>query len=347
MTTLTLGVDDWQTLGAEPVCGGLVEFEPVRAQLGGERALAARPWRVRLDAEGSASVELPPLDDGNGVGFRPQFRGLPAFTFTGYGAADTITLAEAYSVYRVDPATLEPSPPAPEAWWIALADRPTREELDEAVADRPTRGEVEAAIAEQLDALTPESIGAQPAGDYAPADHPGLVTTAIVNEPFTVAGLTVGAGGSAVATYRRVGATVVYAAYIGLGPGFVMPGNFIIPLPAEYPLAQSRGGRTAFALCTLIDASTGGDYVAFVCGSGGTTSIRIRAAGPGLSMVSMTDGPFEWEVGDIISLSVDYPIDLDRLAAQAVLRRSVDQDRVDDVPVGDLSLRVGEGRTIV
>lgn len=120
MTNLVVGVDDWSALGVTPSADTILLLRLVKPILG-DRVTSTESWSVRLDSEGSATVELPELDAGNGLEISLRlFQGLPIFTVAGY-AGESVTLAQLFNDFRVDPASLQPFPPAPEAWWEALA----------------------------------------------------------------------------------------------------------------------------------------------------------------------------------------------------------------------------------
>lgn len=119
-TTLTIGADDWTTLGTTPAAGERFSFWMARPVLGGNgRVLTVEGWSVLTDATGNATTVIPDAVAGNALVIAPGIPGLDDVYVAGYPTG-TLSFVQILA-YTVDPGTLDPTPP-PAAWWAALAN---------------------------------------------------------------------------------------------------------------------------------------------------------------------------------------------------------------------------------
>lgn len=123
----------------------------------------------------------------------------------------------------------------------------------------------------------------------------------------TIAGLTIGAGGSVATRSDRVGKEVTYAVTLTLGTGFVLPATLIVPLPPTLPMRAAASANRVLALGHLYDLSATANFAGLVSGNGNATAVQLNAFGANGALGSLTGGtPFVFAVGDTLGFTHKY-----------------------------------------
>jgi len=121
-------------------------------------------------------------------------------------------------------------------------------------------------------------------------------------------GLTLGAGGTALAAMQRAGKEVTYEVLITLAAGFALPNPVVVPLDATLPMRGPvpAAGRV-IGLGTLIDVSASTNYELVMCSDGVGTSVQVYALGASGQLVPLTAvAPIALAAGDRIDVYLKY-----------------------------------------
>lgn len=123
----------------------------------------------------------------------------------------------------------------------------------------------------------------------------------------TIAGFTLGTGGSNATAYRRFGKEVTAIHVLILGTGFVLPSTLVIPLHPKYPLVVSYGTNRPIGVCNLEDVSATSQYMGILSGSGSPLNVQMNAMGAsGIRTALSATVPFTWAAGDKLEFLFKY-----------------------------------------
>jgi hypothetical protein len=146
--TLSITAIDFTALGLVPAQGRWFEFRRVLPEIG-EGVESTEPWKVRIDAEGHATTQLPDGSETNGLWIRSNVDGWLRISVGAY--PETVTLAELVLEHQVDAGTLEPLVPLPPS---------TQEVLAQAAAAAESAGEGAAGSASSATAAASSATAA-------------------------------------------------------------------------------------------------------------------------------------------------------------------------------------------